>query len=77
MTIARHEATVDLRPLWTHYWWYRKWLPERKNQFCRVRARGNGRGPRNVLVEFPDGFRVVSTRFCVRKLKRCPFTDPA
>lgn len=52
----------------THYWWYRKYLPERKGQACNVVARGNGRGPRNVLVEFQDGVRVVSTRFCVRRL---------
>lgn len=52
----------------THYWWYKKWLPERTGQPCRVLARGNGRGPRNVLVEFLDGFRAVSARFCVRRL---------
>lgn len=51
----------------THRWWFRKWLPDRKGELCRVIARGRGRGPRNVLVEFEDGFRVVSTRFCVRR----------
>ena len=53
----------------THVWWFKKWLGERKGQPCRVLCRGNGKGPRNVLVEFADGFRVVGTRFCVRRLK--------
>lgn len=53
----------------THFWCFRKYLPERHGSACRVVARGNGRGPRNVLVQFEDGFRVVGTRFCVRNLK--------
>lgn len=52
----------------THVWYLRAYLPERKGEPCRVLARGNGRGPRNILVEFADGFRVVSTRFAVRRL---------
>lgn len=51
----------------SHVWYFRKWLPERRGQPCAVLCRGNGRGPRNVLVRFPDGFTVVSTRFCVRR----------
>jgi len=51
----------------THYWFFKKYLPERNGQPCRVLARGNGAGPRNVLVEFADGYRVVGTRFAVRR----------
>jgi hypothetical protein len=51
-----------------HVWRLRRYLPERYGQPCRVLARGRGRGPRNVLVEFEDGFRVVGTRFCVRRV---------
>ena len=54
----------------THVWFWRARLPDRKGQPCRVLARGNGRGPRNILVEFGDGFRVVSTRFAVRRIER-------
>lgn len=53
----------------THTWYLRATLPERKGHPCRVVARGNGKGPRNVLVEFADGLRVVGTRFSVRKTK--------
>ena len=38
-------------------------------QRCKVLVRGVGNGPRNVLVEFGDGERVVGTRWCVRRLK--------
>ena len=31
-------------------------------------ARGNGRGPRNVLIDIADGTRVVATRFSGRRL---------
>jgi len=58
-----------------HVWYQRKWPrstwsskgDERKGQACIVLARGNGRGPRNVLVEFEDGEQMVGTRFCVRR----------
>ena len=61
-----------------HVWWFRKWPrttwdsagDERKGQPCRVLARGVGGGPRNVLVEFEDGEKMVSTRFAVRA--KCP-----
>lgn len=39
---------------------------ERHGQRCVVLARGVGRGPRNVLVEFDDGTKIVGTRWCVR-----------
>lgn len=52
----------------THIWWLKKTQPARKGTPCRVVARGNGAGPRNVLVEFSDGFRVVGTRFSVRRI---------
>lgn len=53
----------------THIYYWKKYLPERKGQHCRVVARGRGAGPRNVLVEFADGYRVVTPRFSVRRLK--------
>lgn len=53
----------------SHVWWMNRTHGERKGMVCRVLARGNGAGPRNVLVEFADGFRVVGTRFCVRRVK--------
>ena len=54
----------------THYWAFKKYLPERHLQPCRVIARGNGKGPRNVLIEFADGYRVVGTRFAARRASR-------
>jgi hypothetical protein len=45
-------------------WWWRKWLPERKGQSCRVVARGTMNA---ALVEFADGHRVVTSRYAVRK----------
>lgn len=56
-------------PELTHVWFMRKTLPERKGEPCRVVVRGRGPGPKNILVEFADGFRVVSHRHAVRRLK--------
>ena len=63
---------------YSHVWHWRKWPrrswdspgDERKGQRCRVLARGNGRrpAPRNILVEFEDGHRVVTSRFAVRRV---------
>jgi hypothetical protein len=45
-------------------WWWRKWLPERKGQNCRIVARGSMNA---ALIEFDDGCRVVTSRYAVRK----------
>lgn len=48
----------------THYWFWKKWLPERHGQPCRVLARGR---MNSVLVEFADGWRVITSRYAVRR----------
>ena len=49
----------------THRWNWRKWLPERHGQLCRVLATGR---MNSALVEFEDGTKVVTSRYAVRKL---------
>ena len=49
----------------THFWNWKKRLPERKGQQCRVLARGR---LNTILVEFKDGHRVTTSRFAVRKI---------
>lgn len=50
----------------THHWHWRKWLPERHGQPCRVLATGR---MNSALVEFEDGTRVITSRYAVRKLQ--------
>jgi hypothetical protein len=42
-----------------YYWRVRAWLPERFRQRCRVLLRGR---MNSCLVEFEDGYRVVTSR---------------
>lgn len=49
----------------THMWYWRKWLPERHGQPCRVVATGRMNA---ALIEFEDGYRVISSRYAARKL---------
>lgn len=49
-----------------HVWHWKKRLPERKGQRCRVIARGR---MNSVLVAFEDGYLVVTSRFAIRKIK--------
>lgn len=51
-------------PDYPHIWFWRSRLPERKNAPCRVVARGK---MNSILVEFADGFRVLTSRYAVRK----------
>jgi len=53
----------------TYTWRIRKWLPDRFGQTCRVITSVRGPGPRNVLVEFEDGHKVVTTRWSDRRIK--------
>lgn len=49
-----------------YYWRVWNKLPERKGQPCRVLVRGR---KNTILVEFEDGYRVVTSRNFVRKRK--------
>jgi hypothetical protein len=51
-------------------WRIRTRLPERRGQACRILVRG--RRMNSVLVEFSDGFRVVTSRWAVRRRKEAP-----
>jgi hypothetical protein len=51
--------------MYDHRWQWRARLPERKGKACRVVARSRRLG--SVLVEFEDGFRVVTSRYAVRR----------
>lgn len=50
----------------THTWYWRKHLPDRYGQQCRVLCTG---AMNAALIEFEDGYRVVSSRYAVRKMK--------
>lgn len=52
--------------LYPYIWYWRARLPQRHRQPCRVLARGR---MNSVLVQFPDGFLVVTSRYAVRKIK--------
>lgn len=49
---------------YAYVWFWRSRLPERKGQSCRVLARGR---MNSILVEFMDGFKVLTSRYAVRK----------
>lgn len=50
----------------THYWRIKKWLPERFGQRCHILATGS---MNSVLLEFEDGYRVVTIRYFIRKIQ--------
>jgi len=47
-----------------YIWFWKKKLPGRKGQPCKVLKRGK---MNSVLVEFTDGYKVITSRFAVRK----------
>ena len=49
-----------------YVWYWKRKLPDRKGQPCKVTARGS---MNSIRVEFPDGFAVITSRFAVRKAK--------
>ena len=53
-------------PAFDHAWFWLARLPERKGQRCAVLARGK---MNSILVQFQDGFRVITSRNAVRRLK--------
>lgn len=49
----------------THTWRWRKYLPERFGEPCRLIKTGR---MNSALVEFGDGSRVITSRYAVRKV---------
>ncbi len=47
-----------------YIWYWRSRLGERKGQACRVLAHGR---MNSVLIEFEDGYQVITSRYAVRK----------
>lgn len=54
------------KPQFRYLWFWKAKLPERKNQPCRILARGK---LNSILVEFDDGYRVITSRYAVRLKK--------
>lgn len=50
-----------------HVWYWKARLSARKGQRCRVLVRGR---MNSILVEFEDGYKVVTSRYAVRKKQR-------
>ena len=53
----------------THYWRIKKWLPDRFGQKCRILVTGT---MNSVLLEFEDGFQVVTIRYFIRRITPLP-----
>ena len=65
MTRAELRAVVErAKEPATYVWWWRSRLPERKGQSCEVLARGR---MNSILVRFADGYRVITSRYAVRR----------
>ena len=47
-----------------YIWFWKKKLGNRKGHPCRVLARGR---MNSILVEFEDGYKVITSRYAVRK----------
>ena len=52
--------------MYDHQWFWRSRLPDRKGQRCRILARGK---MNSLLVEFCDGWKVITSRYAVRRVK--------
>ncbi len=51
-----------------YIWFWKVKLPDRKNSPCRVLVRSGKLN--SALIEFEDGFKVVSSRNAIRKRKK-------
>jgi len=61
-TQGKRQISVPIK--YPYYWRVKTRLPERKGQKCRVLVRGK---LNNALVEFEDGYRIITSRNYMRK----------
>jgi hypothetical protein len=52
--------------MFDHQWRWRARLGDRHGQRCRIVARGS---MNSVLIQFEAGYRVVTSRYAVRRVK--------
>ena len=65
MEDAAHKNELHREvPMSTHTWRWRKYLPDRYGQACRILVTG---AMNSALVEFGDGARYVTSRYAVRR----------
>ncbi len=53
-----------------YIWYWRAKLPNRKGQRCKILVRSKRMN--SILVEFTDGYTVVTSRNAVRKYEQDP-----
>lgn len=56
-------------PDFTYIWFWRRRLPERKGQRCRILVHGT----KSIMIQFEDGIRVITSLNAIRK---APLTPP-
>lgn len=56
-------ALIASKEIWPYTWYWRKRHGDRKGEHCRVVVRGS---MNSIMVEFPDGFRTITSRWAVR-----------
>jgi hypothetical protein len=66
MRVGKSGSSSPPAPEFDRVWFWKSRLPERKGQACRIVAVGK---LNSALVEFADGFQVLTSRYAVRKRK--------
>lgn len=61
--------TARMDETFLYVWSWKKRLPERKGQRCRLLAAG---ALNSVALAFDNGFRVITDRRGIRRIKDCP-----
>lgn len=57
-------------PRWEYRWFLRRVLPQRHGQLCRILEKPwRPGGSLFIIVEFPDGTQVSTTRVAVKRLR--------
>jgi hypothetical protein len=64
--LNKSNGEIDVNRNTRYYWRVHARLPERFGQRCRVLVRGR---MNSCLVEFEDGYRVVTSRYYVRRVR--------
>jgi len=63
-TFMKYLKYFENKNEFNHYWYWKSKLPERNGQKCKVIKRGK---KNSILIEFEDGYKVVTSRFAVRQ----------
>ena len=74
LLIRVKKRTISMKTEYPYRWHWRSRLPARKDQPCRILVKSTRMN--SILLEFEDGYKVVTSLNAIRRRNHLPTENP-